>query len=139
MYKPEFPYKDNQLILSSDRITLLSKTDSIFLFGTQAVSLSSKKTINLDALDKIIIDAPRIELGVGATEPVILGDTFSIQLQTFLQFIIEAGDNLKNVSANNAGTFVNINFAGGKISGAAKRLLDVIKSKAALSQKTFTV
>ena len=62
-YKPQFPYKGDQIILSSDRVLLHSKNDSVFLFGKQAVSLSSTKTINLDAIDKVLISTNKIELG----------------------------------------------------------------------------
>ena len=143
MYKPEFPYKNNQLILSSDRITLLSKTDSIFLFGTQAVSLSSKKTINLDAIDKVLIDAPKIELGSNAEisgEPVILGRTFNQQLILFLQQIAAAGAELSNVSSNDAGSFALIQGAGKSITNEANRFLGVLQSTETpvLSKTTFT-
>jgi len=144
MYKPEFPYKNNQLILSSDRLTLLSKTDSIFLFGTQAVSLSSKKTINLDAVDKVFIDAPKIELGNQAEtrgEPVILGRTFNRQLIIFLQQISAASAELVNVSESNlAGSFTLIQGAGKTINNEANRLLGVLQSTETpvLSKTTFT-
>lgn len=144
MYKPEFPYKNNQLILSSDRVTLLSKTDSIFLFGTQAVSLSSKKTINLDAVDKVLIDAPKIELGNQAEtrgEPVILGRTFNRQLIIFLQQISAASAELVNVSESNlAGSFTLIQGAGKTINNEANRLLGVLQSSETpvLSKTTFT-
>jgi len=62
-YKPVFPYKGNQLILSSERVTLHAKNDAIFLFGKKAVGLSSTNTINLDASNKVIVAAPVIELG----------------------------------------------------------------------------
>ena len=63
MYRPVFPYKGNQLILTSDRVTLHAKNDAIFLFGKQAVGLSSPNTINLDAGTKIILAGPVVELG----------------------------------------------------------------------------
>ena len=33
MYKPEFPYKGNQVIISSGRVTNHSYDDFIFMFG----------------------------------------------------------------------------------------------------------
>lgn len=144
MYQPEFPYKNDQLILSSNRVTLHSKTDSIFLFGKQAVSLSSTKTINLDAIDKVLIDAPKIELGNRAEalgEPVILGRTFSRQLILFLQRIEQASAELCNVSESNlAGSFVLIQGAGKTINEEASRLISLLKSpdSPVLSKTTFT-
>ena len=144
MYQPEFPYKSDQLILSSNRLLLHSKTDSIFLFGKQAVSLSSTKTINLDAIDKVLIDAPKIELGNRAEalgEPVILGKTFSRQLILFLQRIEQASAELCNVSESNlAGSFVLIQGAGKTINEEASRLISLLKSpdSPVLSKNTFT-
>jgi len=83
MYRPVFPYKGNQLILTSERVTIHSKTDAIFLFGKQAVSLSSTNTINLDASNKIILAGPVIELGNKAKdlgEPIVLGDTLTTRM-----------------------------------------------------------
>ncbi len=60
MYKPVFPYKGNQLILTSDRVTLHAKNDAIFLFGKQAVGLSSTNTINLDAVNKVIVGLVKV-------------------------------------------------------------------------------
>lgn len=91
MYKPEFPYKSNQSIITSDRVTLLAKSDSVFVFGRQAVSLSSQGTVNIDAKQKLAISAPIIELGLnssitGSGEPAILGDS----LVTVLDYLIDS-------------------------------------------------
>ena len=93
-YTPKFgaEYKNNQIVLASDRIMLRSKTDSIFLFGEQSVSLSSIKTINLDATSGVIIQSPTVRLGSHtATERVILGDKH-------LSFLIKFLDNLNTIS-----------------------------------------
>ena len=91
MYKPQFPYIGNQAIITSDRVTLLAGKDSVFVFGNQAVSLSSQHTINLDAKDKIILSSPKIELGNKAEalgEPIILGNALVHQLVTLLDDLI---------------------------------------------------
>lgn len=144
MYKPQFPYKENQVILSADRITFYSKKDSIFLFGTEAISLSSTKTINLDAIDKVLIDSPKIELGNKAEslgEPIILGTSFLRQMIILLDKLKIAGDELSNVSETNlAGSFVLIQGAGITISKEAERLITLLRSveTPVLSKTTFT-
>ncbi len=144
MYQPQFPYKENQIILSSDRVTLYSKKDSVFLFGTEAVSLSSKKTINLDAIDKVLIDAPKIELGNRAEtigEPVVMGRSLLRQLIILLEKLKIAGDELSNVSESNlAGSFVLIQGAGITISKESERLISLLRSNETpvLSKTTFT-
>lgn len=92
MYKPQFPYIGNQAIITSDRVTLLAGKDSVFVFGNQAVSLSSQHTINLDAKDKIILSSPKIELGNKAEalgEPIILGNALVYQLVNLLDGLID--------------------------------------------------
>lgn len=144
MYQPQFPYKENQIILSSDRVTLYSKKDSVFLFGTEAVSLSSKKTINLDAIDRVLIDSPKIELGSKAEavgEPVVMGRSLVRQLVILLEKLKIAGDELSNVSESNlAGSFVLIQGAGITISKESERLISLLRSSETpvLSKNTFT-
>jgi hypothetical protein len=102
-YTPKFgvEYSDNHVIISSDRVTLHSKTDSIFLFGKQSVSLSSIGTVNLDASSGIILETPSVRLGSHtAKEQVILGNKYTQFLSDFLDAISTASNTfLKTVSA----------------------------------------
>jgi hypothetical protein len=88
-YSPEFPYKQNQIILSSDRITVHSKKDSIFLFAKQAVSISTTGTVNVDATVGMTVAAPIIEFGIdarvrGVGHPIIKTYDFITQLNRLL-------------------------------------------------------
>ena len=65
MLNPKFPFDGNQVILTSDRVTLHSKTDGVFLFGKGMVALSSTQTINLDANEKILLDCEKEYLRFG--------------------------------------------------------------------------
>ena len=142
MFVPQFPYKGNQIILSSDRVTLHSKTDAIFLFGKQAVSLSSPQTINLDASQKVLIDSPKIELGHKAElegEPVVLGEKLNEQLSIMTNAMLTAAVFLKQVSSEDLGASME------SIRGAARILYDAaqnanayIDNRLTLSQNTFT-
>jgi len=85
MYKPEIAaYKGNQVLISSGRVVAHSSTDSVFLFGKKAVAISSPGTVNIDASDSLIISTPTIQLGLGASHPVIRGDEFLFQLNRLL-------------------------------------------------------
>jgi hypothetical protein len=87
MYVPEFPYTGNQAIIKSDRVILMGDKDAVFIFGNQAIGLSSRNTINLDSREKVTISSPKIELGNNAKalgEPVILGDVLVNQLVNLL-------------------------------------------------------
>jgi hypothetical protein len=144
MFEPKFPYKGNQIIISSDRVLLHSKTDAIFLFGKEAVSLSSTKTINLDSVEGVKIDSPSIELGHEAKtlgEPVVLGRTLTQELKGLLDAIKSAGDNLKKASSENAtmgATMQSIAIAGGLLSNAATTLNSRLTGNSILSKNTFT-
>jgi len=106
MFKPVFPYKGNQLILTSDRVTLHSKNDAIFLFGKQAVGLSSPETINLDAGKKIILAGPVIELGNQAQDlgqPTVLGNTLNQKLLSIIEALNSVAILLAQVSTSEQG------------------------------------
>ena len=144
MYRPVFPYKGNQLILTSDRVTLHAKNDAIFLFGKQAVGLSSTNTINLDASNKVIVAAPVIELGNKAQslgQPVVLGDNLNQQLRSVLGALSAIGTLLAQSSESNLGaTMQNIASAGKLINTEANRILQALEpsNSVILSKNTFT-
>jgi hypothetical protein len=76
MIKPQFPYLSNQCIITSDRVTLHSRKDGIYLFGKATVCLSSPGTVNIESNEALKISAPLIELGLNAKDlgqPVVLG------------------------------------------------------------------
>lgn len=144
MYKPAFPFKGKQIILSSDRVLLHSKSDSVFLFGSEAVGLSSTKTINLDAYEKVLIDSPKIELGREAEtlgQPVVLGNALNNQLILLLQNVMEAACLLAQASESDLGASMEyIRDAGLKLDNEASRLYLVLTSPGnpILSKTTFT-
>lgn len=143
-YKPVFPYKGNQLILTSERVTLHAKNDAIFLFGKKAVGLSSTNTINLDASNKVIVAAPVIELGNKAEslgEPIVLGNTLNQKLLTLLDALNAVAILLAQSSESKLGaTMQNINSAGSLLAQAATRLSQELTpgQSQILSKNTFT-
>jgi len=142
IFEPKFPYKGNQLILSSDRVLLHAKSDAIFLFGKQAVSLSSTKTINLDAFDKVLIDCKIIELGSKAQtlgQPVVLGRNLNTQLTTLLTKLANAGTLLAQASETDLGASMQLISSAGKIiNKESSRLVQLLKKGNILSKNTFT-
>lgn len=90
-YIPEFPFKGNQVILSSDRIHLNGSKDSIILTGRKSVMISSLGSLNFESSQKCTLDAPRINIGVNATEALVLGTSFMRELRAFLLSIKFAG------------------------------------------------
>lgn len=147
MYSPDFTsFNKNQIVLSSDRVTLHSKTDSIFLFGSEAVSLSSKKTINLDAIDRVLVFAPRIELGDNATHPLVLGDNLNDALIYLMGQIMKASNVLHGVSGGEFDvkqSMEKVKSAGQILHGAANNVMNRLSPNnpsrsSILSQRNFT-
>jgi hypothetical protein len=146
MLNPKFPFDGNQVILTSDRIVIHSKSDGVFLFGKGMVALSSTKTINLDAEEKILLDCNKIELGHQAEnrgQPIMLGRVFISNLTILLESLQEAGSLLSTSSESNAAaSLMNISSAGDAIFSSAKRLLDILDNEEnpqhPLSKVTFS-
>ena len=115
MYKPEFPYKGNQVIISSGRVTNHSYDDFIFMFGNKGVSISSPATFTVDATESTSISSGFIELGLRAKlegEPILLGRKTAFQLGQLLDSLQDLGKSLSNINE----------------SGLAKALPEIIKS-----------
>lgn len=143
MIIPEFPYKGNQIILTSDRVTLHSKKDGVFLFGKATVGLSSVGTINLDSKEKVLIVAPKIELGNKAEqfgEPIPLGNS----LQSVLSDMNEVLNLLSNAMSKANGTddtSTALSLATIQVAGSMSMIsIKNIQSKlqTILSQTTYT-
>ncbi len=75
-YIPESPdkYKGKQVIINSDRVLLNARKDSVLIFADKAIGFSSAGTLNFDSNNTCIINSPKIQLGLDATEPLLLGN-----------------------------------------------------------------
>lgn len=78
-------YKGNQIILNSGRIILNAKTEEIFLFANKAIGLSTQASLNIDATQGVIVNSPKISLGLDATEHLVLGDSTAVWLKTLIK------------------------------------------------------
>ena len=108
MYVPEFPYKGKQIIVSSGRVIVHAKNDSVFLLGKKNVGISSGGEVHIDANAEVYIDAPKISLGNKVTpdtmvgmEPVLLGYKTNQILIRLSEMLIELGDAMGKVSESN--------------------------------------
>lgn len=101
MYKPDFPYLGNQVIISSGRVVTHSKDDMIFLFGKKGVGISTPATFNVDANERTLIASPKIELGYQAEkngEPVLLGRSTLVQIGILLDAVQNLSNALSKIS-----------------------------------------
>jgi len=101
-YIPEPPdkYKGEQAIISSGRVLLNAKSDSILMFSKQAISFSSAGTLNFDSDSKCIIGSPRIFLGLNAKEPLLLGRQTTDLLRSLLESLQKVSDGLAKMRVN---------------------------------------
>jgi hypothetical protein len=100
-YIPIFPYTGNQIILSSGRVVLHSKDDSVMIFGKKSIGLSSTGTVNLDVSTKVIINSPKIELGLSAEklgEPILLGNKTVFLIARLLDSLTQLAGALSQMS-----------------------------------------
>jgi hypothetical protein len=139
-YTPIFPYKGNQVLISSDRIHLLSKNDGIFLMGNKTVSLSSPMTINLDSNTKVLINSPKIELGEFAEnkgQQVILGNELIRQLKSYISKIKSVGDTLKTVAESDVASLsTKLKISGEILSNESQKIINELDNT--LSTVTYT-
>jgi len=142
MYYPNFPYTGNQLILASDRVQLLAKTDAIILMGDQSVILSSANEVHIDATKATMIDAPKIELGNDAQlkgQPVILGRDFIRQLDLFLKQVSYCGETLASVGKSSPADMVSkIVDVGKQLNISANQLKNYIAVDSNLRSKVLS-
>ena len=147
MYTPSFPYLGNQLMLASDRVHLLARTDAVILMGEQSVILTSADEVHINATNATLIDSPKVELGHDAQlrgQPVILGRDFIRQLMSFLQQVSNCGSTLETVGQTNLADMASkIVDVGSKLKISSDKLNEYIsldsnaKSKV-LSNVTYT-
>jgi hypothetical protein len=146
MLNPKFPFDGNQIVLTSERVVVHSKTDGVFLYGKGMVALSSTQTINLDANEKILLDCSKIELGHKAEtlgQPVLLGKALIENIRTLLYTLQEAGSLLSTVSESDAASsFMNVSSAGNTIYSTVSRLIAILENvdnpQNPLSKVTFS-
>lgn len=67
-------YDGNQIILASDRLIFNSKKGEIMLFATAPIGISTPKSFYVDVGVDVVINSPKIYLGLNAKESVVLGD-----------------------------------------------------------------
>ena len=96
------------MIISSGRVVAHSKDDAVFLFGKKAVSISTPGTFNVDAMKGVTINAPIIELGIGASqvgvgEPVVKGKALISQLTKLIDQIQALSESLQQLRSSRKG------------------------------------
>jgi len=141
LYKPDFPYLGDHIIINSGRVTLNSKDDSIFLFAKKAIGFSSAGVINFDCDDTLTINAPLIHLGletdIEKLQPAIKGNDLVYLLDSLLSSLQDLGAGLAFATDSNGIQIPSVTIPGENIASDATNLLTLLdKIK---SDKTFLI
>jgi hypothetical protein len=64
----------NQVIISSDRIIFNARKQELLGFSKEGIGFSSEKAISLDGKQVVEMESKRINFGINAKSPVLLGD-----------------------------------------------------------------
>jgi hypothetical protein len=94
-------YSNNQILLSSDRITLNSKKDEILLLANSNIELGANQVIHLNSGESILFNSPKIFLGLNSngntpTEPALLGAKTVDLLSELLLALNRFASNIRN-------------------------------------------
>lgn len=143
MITPKFPYTGDQIIVTSDRVTLHSRKDGVFVFGKATVGLSSVGTINMDSKEKVLIDSPKIELGHRAEElgeQAVLGNSLSMvltELSDALGLVANAMSKADGTTQESAAASLSlIKIAGSQLKSAITNVQSALPG--ILSETTYT-
>jgi hypothetical protein len=136
-YIPKFPYNDDQAIINSNRVTLNSKTDSIFLFSSKMIILSSNEGIHFNTNKEFIVNSTKIQLGLNADEPIPKGNKLKNVLEKILDSLEIVGDQLNVAKDSNDNPIPAVQTAGNSLIRSTKRIKTLLKT--INSTKNFTV
>jgi len=136
-YIPEFPYNKDQMIFNSDRISLNSKNDSIFLFSSKIINLSSNEGIHFNTDKETIINSSKIQLGLNAIEPMVLGNQLYNLLEKLLSDLNNIGDQLSSSVDSNGNPIPAVQTAGNSLMKSSIRIKTLLKK--INSQQNFTI
>lgn len=134
-YQPVSPnqYNKDQIILTSGRLLFNAKSDSLLISAAKSISLSSNGTTNIDSKNDVIINAPRIDLGNNASQPILLGDKTVLLLKQLIKQLSALCIPLQTLVGVPAGSpVIPVNLIAGKVQDSLELLLqdlDNIKSK----------
>jgi len=64
----------NQVIIASDRIIFNARKQELIAFSKEGIGLSSEKAISIDGKQVVEAESKRINLGINAKSPILLGD-----------------------------------------------------------------
>jgi len=127
MYTPIFPYNKEQIIITSDRVVLNSKLDSIFMFADKVISLSSNEGIHINTSKEVYVNGSEIKLGLNAQEPIVKGNELKNLLDNLLNTLSNVGGLLSSATDSNGNPIPQVVTAGKSLQKSATRIKTLTK------------
>lgn len=135
-------YAGNQIILASDRIVLNARKQEIVGFSSEGIAFSSDKVFSIDSREMFEIQSSKINLGINAEEPALMGNTTGVWLNDLCNVLKDIIDQIKLITVPtgvgpsgtpiNSGNFTSLNSS---VQSLANRI-DELKSSLVFLNKT---
>lgn len=93
-YAPQLLYKGNQVIIASDRVVLNAKDDAVLIFAKKTIGFSSAGSIHFNSDDVMIMNSPKIYLGLDAKENLVRGQKLKKYLSDLNSVLIKVATSL---------------------------------------------
>ena len=134
--KKQNQYSDSQIILNSGRLVFNAKNDHILLLADKSVNINSAGSVNIDAFTNIILSSDGVQLGVGANEALVLGNTLVSFLQEFLNNLSVFLDTGATPASNGGGPVASLNAASTVFSNQLKTQIANLQTLLSTQNKT---
>lgn len=131
-------YTGPQIFANTDRIVLNAKNDSIFIGSKRDINISTDESINI-ASQNLRVEIGNIQLGgEGATQAIVLGNTFMEELNTLLQGLNNFCQLLSVAKDKEGAPYTSINLPASSLKTQIDFFQRKIKNKTFLSSYSFT-
>lgn len=125
-------YINSQIILNSDRVVLNSKKDEVMIFAKTNIELNTKHIINLNADERVHLNAGTIFLGSypkAGPQPVLLGwETYKV-FEHLVKTLSKLSSQLSSaVSTQEGSAITSLQVAGKELSSNMKKLNKLLKN-----------
>lgn len=138
----QFPYSNNQVIISSGGVIVHSKDDTVMLFGKTGVGISTPKEFHVDAPDLTVLNSNKIELGLRAStegSPVLKAKETLAQLTMFFNAVQSFALQVKVIAATSKDPeWQNLKTAATQL-GNTSQIVKAQLNDVAASTVTFTL
>ena len=97
-YSPELIYKGNQVIVASGRIVFNAKDDAVLIFAKKTIGFSSAGSIHFNSDDMMVVNSPKIYLGLDAKENLVKGKKLKKYLSDLNSVLIKVATALSTAT-----------------------------------------